>query len=147
MSSLWRDRYGENPASLLLLDAATYATNPVHDSKKETNYALKLFGESQKQMILDHLNKIAPLAREPVQPLEYHGDCLCILIPESTKVGATDWWTAHCPGMKTQPVDCRHHDLLNDTMIRLVGRIVNEHCIQMLRERELLRLWMKRMGK
>ena len=25
--------------------------------------------------------------------------------------------------MKTQSVDCRHHDLLNDSMIRLVGRI------------------------
>ncbi|GAB1208359.1 hypothetical protein APSETT445_007107 [Aspergillus pseudonomiae] len=131
MASLWRARHGEYPASLVLLDAATY-TNSVHDneSEKEINYALTLFGETQKQLILDHFNKVAPLAREPIQPPEYHGECLCVITPESAAAGATEWWTARCPGLRVQYIDSTHHALLDGSRIRAVGRLVNEHCCQ-----------------
>ncbi|KNG82703.1 hypothetical protein ANOM_009909 [Aspergillus nomiae NRRL 13137] len=131
MASLWRVRHGEYPASLVLLDAATY-TNSVHDneSEKEINYALTLFGENQKQLILDHFNKVAPLAGEPIQPPEYHGECLCLITPESAAAGATEWWTARCPVLRVQHIDSTHHALLDGSRIRAVGRLVNEHCCQ-----------------
>ncbi|KAJ5706080.1 hypothetical protein N7536_001769 [Penicillium majusculum] len=142
MASLWRLRHGQYPALLVLLDAGTYAstTTSAHEkeNEKEINYGLTLFGESQKQLILDHFNKIAPLAREPSHLPIYQGECLCLTTSESVAVGALQWWTARCPGLHSQNLTCSHHALLGEPMIKLVGRLVNEYCCRVARKMEPL---------
>lgn len=142
MASLWRLRHGQYPALLVLLDAGTYASTTTYahekENEKEINYGLTLFGESQKQLILDHFNKIAPLAREPSHLPIYQGECLCLTTSESVAVGALQWWTSRCPGLHSQNLTCSHHALLGEPMIKLVGRLVNEYCGRVVRKMEPL---------
>ncbi|CRL29317.1 unnamed protein product [Penicillium camemberti] len=142
MASLWRLCHGQYPALLVLLDAGTYAstTTSAHEkeNEKEINHGLTLFGENQKQLILDHFNKVAPLAREPSHLPIYQGECFCLTTSESVAVGALEWWTALCPGLHSQDLTCSHHALLDDSMIKLVGRLVNEYCCRIAPKMELL---------
>lgn len=142
MASLWGLRHGQYPALLVLLDGATYtSTTPsAHEkeNEKEIKYGLTLFGEKQKQLILDHFNKVAPLAREPSHLPKYQGECLCLTTSESVPVGALEWWIARCPELHSQNLTCSHHALLGESMVRLVGQLVNEYCCRIARKMEPL---------
>jgi pimeloyl-ACP methyl ester carboxylesterase len=132
MAALWRSRHCYDPASLVLLDAGTYMqsclTQHDRDGENEIRYALRLFGVGQKEMILDHFQKVAPLMCSSVQSIRYNGTCLYLATPEAAEAGAVEWWTPRCPRLQTHFLDCGHHDVLADAMVGRVSRLVNEHC-------------------
>lgn len=132
MASLWRRRYGTNPASLILLDAAIYTPEKVSASDKENEselaYAMKVFGENQEVFVLDHFNKVAPLMCSSIQSAKHHGACLYLITPEAAVAGAADWWAARCPRLHTHSLPCSHQAVLGDSMIGGVSALINEHC-------------------
>ncbi|KAM5429090.1 putative NRPS-like protein biosynthetic cluster [Microsporum canis] len=132
MALLWRNRHGNNPTSLILIDAGTYTTTKpsTNTNSDEVNYALQIFGESQKDLVLNHFNKVAPLLCNVNRSPIYQGACLYLVTPETMAAGALEWWSARCSKLDTHRLSCTHHTVLDDAMVRCVGELINEHCYQ-----------------
>jgi thioesterase domain-containing protein len=132
MASLWRRRYGINPASLILLDAAIYTPVKISASDKENEnevaYAMQLFGQNEEDFVLNHFNKVAPLMYSSIQSPKHHGACLYLITPEAAVAGAANWWAARCPKLHTHSLPCSHQAVLGDAMVGRVSALINEHC-------------------
>ncbi|KUL81742.1 hypothetical protein ZTR_11194 [Talaromyces verruculosus] len=128
MASIWREMFGSDPASVLLLDAGSYPTiaksfSQRHLSEETLNHALSIFGDDQELLVRQHFAKLQLLSLQHVEQHIHYGDCLYLHTPQSR----VHWWMTHCPKLTKHVLHCGHHDVLDRVMVHTVAQLMNEH--------------------
>lgn len=128
MASIWRETFGNGPASVLLLDAGSYITiaksfSQHHLSDETLNHALSIFGEDQELLVRQHFAKLQSVSFQHVEQHIHYGDCLYLHTPQAK----VHWWTTHCPRLTMHVLRCGHHDVLDRVMVHTVAQLINEH--------------------
>ena len=125
MASRWRNAFGSNPGSLLLLDAGSYPSTAKFLSQEtltegEVERGLDVFGHDQQTLVRQHFARIRPLSLHPVDQHVYEGDCLYLVTLETT---SADWWADHCPKRQMRLLHCGHFDVFHHSMVGTVAQL------------------------
>ncbi|CAK4033485.1 enniatin synthase [Lecanosticta acicola] len=134
MASLWKEKYGVDLQSLILLDPAVWEAVNVDELSKgfideKVNYGLRLFGGEQRDFVMKHFEKFGPLMNSPREKPEYGGRGLHIASSEVAQQGVPKWWAANYPRLEQRCIDATHHGLFEwATAVKEVGKAINEHC-------------------
>ncbi|PYH94048.1 non-ribosomal peptide synthetase [Aspergillus ellipticus CBS 707.79] len=137
MALRWEKWCGSNPASVILLDPGTYRPEdiPFDDATKRDDTirsSLGMAGMETTDMapFEEHFAHHARALRMSRRPPVYQGRSLYLALPDRVRGGVVDWWRAQCSKMAMHILDCdNHYTLLKDhNLLRLIGRLINEHC-------------------
>lgn len=139
MASVWTDWFDHDPLSVALLDPPVW--KPVNldeisqeDLDEQVNYALRMFGEGQRDFIMEHFKKFAPLLKTVKEKPVYKGKGLYIASGEMAKQEVPQWWATNYPRLEQHSVDSTHHGMLERTStMEQVGQFVDAHCARILR--------------
>lgn len=95
MASHRKDCFAVDLMSLILLDPAVWESVRMNDLSEEfinetVNYGLRLFGEEQKDYVMEHFKKFGPLMESPREKPEYDGAGLHIASKEVAELGSVE---------------------------------------------------------
>lgn len=134
MASMWKDWFDVDLTSMLLLDPAVWQPVHMEDMTQEfidekVNYGLRLFGEEQRDFVMEHFKKFGPLMASPKGRPNYNGTGLHIASSEVSKMGTTEWYAKNYPNLEQECIDSTHHGLFEwSSATKQVGKAINEHC-------------------
>lgn len=132
MASEWRNMFGNDPASILLLDAGSYPSlaeffSQENMTEETIHRGLAIFGNDQRSLVSQHFKKLRSLSIHQIERQSYDGDCLYLPTPDACKTTTADWWKTHCPRLNMHIVNCGHHDMLGYSMVETVAQFTNKH--------------------
>lgn len=135
MGSMWKDWFqGEDLMSLFLLDPAVWQSVQMKDLTQEfidekVNYGLRLFGEEQRDYVMEHFKKFGPLMESPRENPEYKRDGLHIASKEVAEMGSLEWYGKNYPSLQQRCIESTHHGLFEwEPAMKQVAQAINEHC-------------------
>ncbi|KAK4502054.1 hypothetical protein PRZ48_007865 [Zasmidium cellare] len=134
MASAWKRWSNVDLVSLLLLDPAVWEPVNIDELSQEfldekVNYGLRLFGDEQRDYVMEHFKKFGPLMASPKTKPHYEGEGLHIASSEVAEQGVPQWWANNYPNLQQQCIDATHHGLFEwSTAVEQVGKAINEHC-------------------
>lgn len=133
MATLWHEKHGSPPSSLIIGDTRPYQTTTslfrnAQERQESEEAAANQFGSGEMRMIQEHFSRHERIWSQSRCPPVYHGRCLLLGTPQARAEGVASWWQSQCPRIEVRDLDCTHGELFDPKMTGRVSTLINEHC-------------------
>ncbi|PLB54055.1 putative nonribosomal peptide synthase, partial [Aspergillus steynii IBT 23096] len=133
MATLWQERYGAPPSSIIIADTRPYRPDTLffrnsQERQESEEAALNRFGSGETHMIQEHFGKQERVWTQSRCPPVYGGRSLFLASTESHEEGVVTWWQSQCPRIDVRDLDCSHGAIFEPEMTSRVSAVINEHC-------------------